>query len=246
MNDTLASLLKLQEQDLSLEEQRRTAASVAPRRAGLEDALRLLQSAFEESKKSLTDAQLLRKSLEAEAEAKDQAVRKHSGDLNSVKSNDAYKALLSEIENAKKEKSDIEDKVLEVMETQENLQRELKSREKTLASEKAVIEKELAALEAEEKRLASDVAAKSAEREAYFQSLPEDGRRSYETVRRGRAAFAVLAEVNDMTCFGCRTKIPADVVNNIMKGKDLVNCDSCSRILFIRPAPPPVAEAAAS
>jgi hypothetical protein len=50
------------------------------------------------------DAQLNRKNSELEIDAKDQAVRKHSGELNSVKSNDAYKALVLEIEAAKKEK----------------------------------------------------------------------------------------------------------------------------------------------
>lgn len=50
------------------------------------------------------DAQLNRKNSKMEIDAKDQAVRKHSGELNNVKSNDAYKALVSEIEAAKKEK----------------------------------------------------------------------------------------------------------------------------------------------
>ena len=87
-----------------------------------------------------------------------------------------------------------------------------------------------------EKRLVSDLESKNAEREAFFQTLPEDVRRPYEAVRRGRTSFSALAEVKGMACLGCRTKIPPDVVNQVMKGKEIIVCESCSRLLYILPA----------
>jgi len=47
--------------------------------------------------------------------AKEQAIRKSSGELNSVRSNDAYKALLTQIDDAKKSKSEWEDKVPDIV-----------------------------------------------------------------------------------------------------------------------------------
>jgi hypothetical protein len=62
---------------------------------------------------------------------------------------------------------------------------------------------------------------------------PADARDRYEAVQRGRPGFAVVVPVNGMTCGGCRTLLTADTVNQAMKGKEIVACDSCSRILYI-------------
>lgn len=229
--------------DLALETLRASKASIAPRRARVQADQAKLLSTFEESKKSLQQAQLDKKKMEGEVESKDQAVRKHTGELNSVKSNDAYKALLTEIENAKKEKSAIEDKVLEVMELQDRLQKELKEREKTLDADKAGLAKQLDVLDAEEKELEGKIVAKQEERDARSKAVAPEALRRYEGVRRGRSTFAVLAAVKDLTCQGCRTRLPPDTVNQAMKGKEIVSCEGCSRILFIPPTEPAPAAA---
>lgn len=246
MNELITSLLKLQTLDASLDGLRRAKADAAPRRAAVQEEQRLLIAAFEDSKKALAQALLDRKKFEGEVEAKEQAVRKHTGELNSVKSNDAYKALLSEIESAKAEKASIEDKILEVMESQDRLQKELKDREKTLDADKAALAAKASAIDDEEKRLDGEVAAKAAERDAFSGSLPPAAVHKYEAVRRGRPSFAPLSEVKDMACQGCRTRLTADVVNSVMKGKDAVSCENCSRILYIVPPQPAPAAAPAS
>jgi predicted nucleic acid-binding Zn-ribbon protein len=245
MNETIAALLKLQEMDLALGDLRRAKTALGPRRDEVKEGLRRLLAAFEDGKKSLTEALSQKKSLELEAESKDQAVRKHTAELNSVKSNDAYKALLTQIEAAKQEKSSIEDRILEVMSSIEALQKESKEREKTLAADKASFESRAAAVEDDERRLEGDLAGKTAERDSFAASLPEEARRRYDTVRRGRAEFSALAEVRGMICLGCRTTLPPDVVNNVMKGKQMLLCETCSRILYILPAPAPAAPPAA-
>jgi predicted nucleic acid-binding Zn-ribbon protein len=243
MNETISSLLKLQEMDLALEDLRKAKSALGPRRDKIKEDLRKLLAAFEDGKKSLTDAQVQKRTLEADVEAKEQSIRKHTGELNSVKSNDAYKALLSEIDAAKKEKAAVEDGILEVMESLDRLMKESKEREKTLAADKASFDAQLSAVDDEERRLDGEIAGKSAEREAFAAALPEDARKPYDAVRRGRSGFAVLAEARDMTCLGCRTRLPPDVVNSAMKGKGIILCESCSRILYVRPAPPAAAPA---
>lgn len=243
MNPTIDSLLRLHEFDLALDALRRERDSLAPKRDKVEDDRRRLVTGLEDSKKALAQSQLDRKKLEGEIEAEDQSARKHTAELNAVKSNDAYKALLSEIEEAKVKKRAIEDGLLELMERQEGLQKEYKEREAAFAAARSIVDKEAAALEAESGRLEGLLAEKNAEREAFFRGLPEDVCGPYESIRRGRPSFSVLSEVKGMICGGCRTTLTPDVVNQVMKGKGLVSCESCSRILFIRPVPaaPPAA-----
>jgi uncharacterized protein len=241
MDRLFISLVKLQDLDLAVEAHSRAKAALAPRRAALQKDIAALQSAHEEAKKSLAQAQLDKKSLEGEVEAQEQKARKHTGELNSVKSNDAYKALLSEIEAAKKAKAGIEDRILELMEKTESLQRQLREREKTLAADRAALEARIAEVEAEEKRLDTQAASSVADRDSFRAGLPSDILGRYDQVRRGRPDFSPIAAVDPkaMTCGGCRQKLPPDVVNQALKGKELVSCDSCSRLLYV-PASEPV------
>ena len=70
----------------------------------------------EDKKKRYVSLNSLKKEKEALLDAKEKAIAKHSMDLNTVKANDAYKALLIEIEKAKADKSAIEDEILALME----------------------------------------------------------------------------------------------------------------------------------
>src|SRR5690242_7519889 len=102
MNQIIASLSKLQDLDQALDDLSQARDGVAPQRERLKAEFQSVQSQFDGAKKSLTQIQVEKKNLELDIESKEQAVRKHSSELNAVKSNEAYKGLLTQIEEAKK------------------------------------------------------------------------------------------------------------------------------------------------
>jgi len=243
VNDKIASLIKLQDFDSQLDALAQSKARLAPEKENIQSQIQSLASALEEAKKTLTQTQVDRKNLELDVDTKEQAIRKFGNELNSVKSNDAYKALLSQIDEAKKAKSQAEDQVLEMMEKIEKLQRDSKEQDKRFQQDKAAFEKQIADLDAEEQRLQGEWDQKKKERDDYFQTLPDDVRTPYEYRTRGKKRDAVVAPIGvNNTCGGCRTKLPPSVVNDVMKGKDLISCETCSRILYI-PAKAPAATA---
>ncbi len=237
VNDAIVGLIRLQELDKELAALRQGVSKTGPRRAEISARRAGTLAAHEQSKKALLDAQLSRKNLELEIDAKDQAVRKHSGELNNVKSNDAYKALVTEIEAAKKEKTLLEDQVLVLMEKIETLQKESKSAEVESQKVRAELDGQDRALDAEEADLKAKAEAKQAERDAFAGSLPGDARSRYDAIQRGRPGFVAVVAVNAMVCGGCRTGLTPNLVNQVMKGKEIITCESCSRILFIVPKP---------
>jgi predicted nucleic acid-binding Zn-ribbon protein len=237
LNDKITALIRLQEIDQAWETLRQALAGLGPAR----DALRARKTAraaqAEGAKKSLTDAQVQKKNLELDIDAKDLLLRKNGGELSAVKSNDAYKALLAQMDQAKKEKIALEDQVLLLMETIERLQKTSKEDEAAAKKDQADLDAQIAALDAQEAELKTGAAVKESERNAFAAEVPADARGRYEAIRRGRDGFQGLALVSNMTCGGCRTVLPPTVVNEIMKGKDLVSCETCSRILYIAPKP---------
>jgi predicted nucleic acid-binding Zn-ribbon protein len=243
INDKIAPLLKLQEIDLGLSKALDGTVRLGPAREEQKALAQKLAQEFEDSKKMLTQLQVEKKSLELDIEAKDGVTRKSSGELNSAKSNDTYKALLSQIEEAKKAKAQIEDKVLEIMEKMDVMQRESKAREKKFQEDKAAVEKKIAEIDTEEQRLKDEAAAKKAERDAYFQTLPESSQKMYDRVQRGRQSMAVLAPVVNGTCGGCHMLLPQGVIVTVTKGLEFCTCEGCTRLLYALPKEDKPAEA---
>lgn len=237
MNEKITSLVKLQDFDSQLDALGQTKAKLAPQRDAMKAEIQALQLRAEDVKKALQQAQVDKKNFELDIESKEQAMRKSSTELNTVKSNEAYKGLLKQIEDAKKAKSDIEDKVLETMERIDQLQKDLKEADKKNLEDKAVIEKKIQAVDAEEQRLQGEWDQKKKERDEFFATLPQDVRAPYESVSRsaGRKR-TVVAAITKNICGGCKTLLPPSVVNDVMKGKDLISCETCSSILYIPPA----------
>ena len=237
MNDAIRGLVRLQELDKELDALRQHASKIGPKREAVAARRAALQAQHENSKKALTDAQVQKKTLEMDIDGKDQVVRKSSGELNSVKSNDAYKALLTQIDAAKKEKSAIEDQVLVLMETIDGLQKAAKTADAEHQKQRADLDAEDAALNAEESADKASADLKQAERDAFAAGLPAAVRERYESIQRGRSGFQAVVPLQGMICGGCRTGLTASLLNEVMKGKDLIACDSCSRLLYIPPKP---------
>ncbi len=148
MNEKIASLIRLQEMDKELDALRASVARLSPERVALKAQIAASAARFDAGKKALTDAQVQKKNLEIEIDTQDQQIRKHSGQLNSVKSNDAYKALLLEIEASKQQKTALEDQVLVLMESIEKLQKQSKEDDVAAQRERTDLEKKIAAFDA--------------------------------------------------------------------------------------------------
>src|SRR5882724_947804 len=116
MNDTIKTLLSLQDRDLELDKLRAEQAAIPGRIAKVEGEIAGAKKALEDAKKEMMDLQLAKKQRELDLDAQETAVRKHSTELNAVKTNEAYRALLGEIDKAKEEKSKLEDQILQIME----------------------------------------------------------------------------------------------------------------------------------
>src|SRR5207247_700974 len=128
-----------------------------------------------------------KKEKELEVGQKEEDARKHSGQLNQVKTNDAFKALQNEIDRAKKEAGDLETQILEIMDELDAAKREEKT---VLASLKNVEDKaktEISLLEGKLKELQAQIDGAKAARDASAAPVPADVMRVYNHVRsRGK------------------------------------------------------------
>ncbi len=232
MTDDLHLLLKLQEFDVAIDDLKNKAKSLALQIQSKTKDLEVLKTSTTAAKSNLQTKQARKKELELAVDEKEKIVKKHQTELNSLKSNDAYKAMLIEINNAKQEVTKIEDDILNVMESVEAAEKEYKAQEQKMKSQESVMKGDVQKLEGEKAAVLEAEKAKQAEREAYAQTVPEKPRTLYDYIREKRGTNAIVPMV-ESNCSGCRMILTPHQANEVRKRKNLVRCETCSRIVYL-------------
>lgn len=199
---------------------------------GKKNLLNSLKNNLVSAKGILQALQAKKKELELEAADKDKLIRKHHSELNTLKSNDAYKAMMEEIKTAKEAFVSIEDQELVVMEKIEAAQTDLKQKEEKVKSDEGKLSAEIQSLESEKNKIEDEKKAKIEERNEFFKTIPGDLSRHYENVRSRRGG-AVLSAVVNQTCVECNMKITHNQMVQLKKGKTIEYCEQSSRILYL-------------
>jgi predicted nucleic acid-binding Zn-ribbon protein len=237
MNDMIKLLLGVQERDLELDRLRGELAAIPAKRAALKAEIQTAKTALEEAKKEMTQLQMAKKQKELDLDGQETAVRKHSNELNSVKTNEAYRALLGEIEKAKEEKSALEDQILQIMEQMDQAGRNWKEKEAGSKAHEAGILKQISDWEAKQKELEQVLVTRDAERAQAFSALPKNLADQYNKLRNGKYIKAAVVPVRSEQCAGCHMKVSQNLINELRRGQKLMTCESCSRIVYLEEVP---------
>lgn len=231
LKEEIKLLVVLQEKDVVLNRLRNRCRAIPEEIAAKKTFVAELRAELESKKSSITQFQLKRKEKEIELESKDNEIKKHNMELNSIKSNAAYKALLSEIETCKKSKNDIENEILDLMETIEKETLTFKDGEKELKIRETEVQSENSKLEDELRKITEETAVLEKERNEFAKNISPELLARYEYIRERRDGVAV-AHIEGENCSECRMILRPQVINDVYKIQDLIVCDTCSRILY--------------
>lgn len=231
MNTELKQLLELQEIDRVIDQLnldlKKMPLVIEEKRSLIKQEMDL----FEEKKKKSVEFQLMRKEKEIELSSQEEKIRKHESELNSVKSNDAYKALLSEIAAAKEQKSKVEDEILTLMVEMDNVVADLKKMDSEAKEHQKKSETEIQGIEAQTQELKEQLDEQTKRRQEFATHLPAESLSVYDFIRRKKKGVAIVS-IEGESCSGCHTTLTQSTINEVKKKKKMVNCDSCSRILY--------------
>jgi predicted nucleic acid-binding Zn-ribbon protein len=231
LKQNLALLFDLQTYDIKISDINKQI-SLAP--GLIEEKKRILaekKSEFDEIKKRYVDLVSLKKEKESLLDDKEKVIRKHSMGLNTVKSNDTYKALLLEIEKAKADKSVLEDELLALMEKTDGESVKVKAAENELQEFENNTKKDIVDIENNTGRLKEEVAVLEKIREEHKLNVNKSMLAHYERLKAGRDGRG-MAVVDGESCGSCGMVLRTQIINQALKAQDLVFCDNCSRILF--------------
>lgn len=254
MSEALQLLLELQgiDQQRRHEEQMRAQAEEDIR--NLEAELLRRQQALADFKKEQTQAATEQKHAEMDLASQEAEIQKHQAELNKVKTNEAYRALLSEIEQARRKKEETEERVLQSMEKVEALARRIRQAGEELKEFQAQAERQTEARRQAIRDCEAKIADLKIRREeiaAKVRGLDENLLRKYERVQEVTGDATVLVPIATggkhprgsatASCGGCGSQLTAQVVDDVKSGRAWektpagvrpVACRQCSRLLY--------------
>jgi len=244
MNPDLNRLIRLQQLETAAEDARRKIADHPARTRLLDARLQSARDLVDAAKARLAAAQERRRMEEKEVVTVQARLAKYKDQLLELKTNREYQTMLHEIETAQNDIRGREDRVLEIMMESDEVNAEIKRNEAALkaaeretASERAVLDAELATLQTVFEKTRD-------ERTQLVAQIDRGVLNIFETTAKGRKGVAV-AEARNGLCTICHVRLRPQVFNEVTKNESIIQCDSCRRILYFAgtsEAPTPVSQ----
>ncbi len=238
MHPHLKYLLDLQAVDHRLIELHERLSRYPKRLAELEGRVAGAREQITSAKTALTNSLKERKTFEMDVEQWKERARKYRGQSSEVKTNEAYKALQHEIENAEAEAAKAEDRLLERMVSGEEYEHQIKAAEAGVKEVEAAADVERRAIQAEYNAAQKDLAAAEAARAVAVAAVPEDLVDHYQRIGKRHGGIA-LAEIRGEGCGQCGVHIRPHVIQKLQRpdNEEFFHCETCTRILYYALAP---------
>ncbi len=239
MGTVLESLLVLQELELQIVDIRR---QLAERQRGVERQ-RAKQQAAEQAlaaeREELRRAQMEQDELDVDLKARAAHVAKLRDNLNSVRTNKEYAAVLSQLNNEKADMTRLEARAFELLAAVEARKKSVAERQEAvqleeqrlanlrgqLAQAEASFADRLSALEQKRKAAADGIQGKDL---ALFNRISE--RYDGEVMAR---VLQVHPRRQEYICEGCNMSLAAERANALLSRDEVITCDNCGRILYM-------------
>ena len=232
MNLQLQNLINLQKFDLRIfqiqDQLRKAPELLKSAEAPLQEILTRLQ-ALKNTGESLVKQ---RRSGERELATQEDQLQKIRNRLSELKTNKEYQAHLFEIELARKKKDSIEENVLETMERVEQNEQAIKELEEQAKEAQQNFDGEKARIEAQLATLANELADLEQQQKTLAEKVEKPLLARYNRLKTMRKGYAV-AQLRDGACGGCQLQLPPQLVAEVKRGNELMDCSYCHRILYM-------------
>ncbi len=230
MKQVVERLVKLQQIDTRFDELQLQKGDLPMMIEEAEEEYREKTARKKELEEKLAKGEADRRMFQAEIDAGKEMLKKYEEQLYQVKTNKEYDAISLEIDTKTMEIKELENKILQSLEEEEEykksieeLDSEIARLEEQLNEYKKELDEIIQQTRAEEARLA-------AEREKVVAEIDERLLRQYERIRKAKGGLAVVP-IKRNSCGGCYSTIPPQKIVEIRELNRLYTCEYCGRIL---------------
>ncbi len=228
----IEELIKLQNVDKEIIKTKKKLKEFPKLIKEIEDKIAKSIQIVENAKKRLIENQTSRKKLELDVEEYKNKIKEKKLALNSIKTNKEYSAMIAEIEFMEKKKEEAEERVIQSLIETDEIQEEIKKAEEERAKVKTVYEKEKEEILKQQKEVENHLKELEEERAKIADIIDEEYLKLYTELGKTRGGIPLSKVVNGF-CSECYMKIRPQVLVELKKGKDIITCENCGRILYL-------------
>ncbi len=236
MHVDLERVIELQRLDSAAADAQRRLAEEPERQKALDERLEVGRQAVASARDRLAAGQSARRRIEKDVALHQSRLSKFRDQAMAVKTNQEYHAIQHEVAFAETEIRKLEDQILECMIESDDRTSALKRAEADLAAEVKAVEADRQALAAERVEMTRALERLAADRASLVAALSPGVLATFDLVARRRNGVAV-AEAREGVCTICHVRLRPQVFNTIRRNDEIIQCDSCQRILYFA-APP--------
>jgi len=235
MNDiskqNIETLVKLQEAETEIVRLKAVLEKVEKEKAKIRSKLKQFGNALKENKENLLSATAECRDIEQEIKIVDDRIIKSNEKLRMVKTNKEYQLFLREVDDNKKRKDVLETELLEYLDDKEKneiIVRESEKEYNLLKDKTEAEEKEIETKSEDDRDLLDEYLARQTE---IGEALDPSIMSRFVKISKMNKGSAVV-EVQEEVCLGCFMNIPPQLYIEVQRGKSLISCPQCSRILY--------------
>ncbi len=234
MNEDIAQLVAIQAIDLEID---KIDSAVKAEQTRLDERISALakrETTINDLQGKITAFEMENRTLEDEVADKMSHVRERQSKMMQVQTGREQTALLKEIEDAKKNVKENEEKMITLMEDTEKLKAQSEEEQNLLKGEKKLVAEETENVRGNIEKINKGKKAKVADRSRQAKKIKNNTLRKYNTLRDRRNGLAVVNVVSGV-CQGCFMAIPPQKFNMLLRGDVMFDCPTCQRIMYYAP-----------
>ncbi len=233
MKKKLDMLEELQEVDQMID-------SLKVKQSGLHEELNEIAQAIDASREELATMQTglaqleqEKRDLEVNHAAELENILRAETNMKEIKTNKEFQAVGREITAARKQITDLEERVLQKIGQIEELSGTVAAKSAALEELSENSGRRIAEKQSEIENIQQDIDSDIARREILTKEMPASLVKRFAALRDQRRGQA-LAIARDGHCLGCNMHLPPQLYNNLFKYEELLTCPHCQRILILK------------
>lgn len=236
----LERLIQLQDIESRAAIANKAIAEAPGRIAALDALLQSSTAALAATKQALENNKTSRRAIDKDLIADQQRLEKYKEQIMAVKTNEQLHAMQHQMKSVEDDIGRQEERVLVNMMEADEINASIKKAEAALKAAQAKVASERAAIENDVKQQQAALAACNAERVKIIAAM--DNKDAVDTFQRiAKVRGTAVARAEGERCTICQVRLRPAVFAEVRKNDQIVQCDSCQRILYFLPPQAPKA-----
>ncbi len=230
MKNWVSNILTVQQYDMKLRDLETKYRTIPGERAKLREEYEAAKAKLAAARENVNRIEQAQKQTEGEIAAINEKIRKTLTQSAMVKKNAEYQAMMADIEAAKGQISELETKVIELIDEQEKARKALADEEKSFAATDREIREELEEFKQLVEYIKTEAVRLKNEKKGFMPRVELNVLNIYQNIL-ARDTGKPVVPIVDGACGHCALKVTPQAINQAKKG-ELVLCDNCSHVLY--------------